>query len=58
MATREDEMNELTINISTAIATARELKLATIAYILSMALAEALEATKAVTDDRKHDNTP
>jgi hypothetical protein len=58
MATREDEMNELTINISTAITTARELKLARIAYILSMALAEALEATKAGTDDDKQDKTP
>ena len=58
MATREDDMNELKSNISTAIATARELKLSTIAYILSMALAEALEATKAVTDDRKHDTAP
>jgi hypothetical protein len=50
MMTREDNLNELAIDLSTAIAKARQLKLPTSAYILSMALVEVLQATKADAD--------
>jgi hypothetical protein len=50
MLTREDNLNELAIGLSTAIAQARQLKLPTSAYILSMALVEVLQATKADAD--------
>jgi len=53
MVTREDDLNELATNLSTAIAKARQLKLPTSAYILSMALVEVLQATKAVSKSRK-----
>jgi hypothetical protein len=55
MMTREDNLNELAIDLSTAIAKARQLKLPTSAYILSMALVEVLQATKA--DDTANDDT-
>jgi len=57
MATREDDLNELATNISTAIETSRELKLPTIAYILSMALVEVFEATEAASDNAEDDTT-
>jgi hypothetical protein len=47
MATREDDLNELAQDISTAIAKARRLNLPTSAYILSMVLVEVSEALKA-----------
>jgi hypothetical protein len=50
MVTREDDLNELAINLSMAIAKARQLNLPTSAYILSMALLEVLQATEAATD--------
>jgi hypothetical protein len=50
MMSREDNLNELAIDLSTAIAKARQLKLPTSAYILSMALVEVLQATKADAD--------
>ena len=53
MATREDDLDELANNLSTAIAKARQLKLPTSPYILSMALVEVLQATKAVSKSRK-----
>jgi hypothetical protein len=49
--TREDDLNELAITLSAAIEKARQLKLPTSAYILSMALVEVLEAAKATTDN-------
>lgn len=55
MLTRRDDLNELAINLSTAIAKARQLKLPTSVYILSMALVEVLQATKAAGDDSKDD---
>jgi hypothetical protein len=55
MVTREDDLNELAIYLSTAIAKARQLKLPTSAYILSMALVEVLEATRAATGNWKDD---
>jgi hypothetical protein len=55
MATREDDLTELAINLSTAIAKARQLKLPASAYILSMALVEVLEATKAASNKRQDD---
>jgi hypothetical protein len=58
MATSENDLNELVITISTAIEKARQLELPTSAYILSMALVEVSESTKAtegdVTDDAAH----
>jgi hypothetical protein len=55
MATREDDLNELAINLSAAIAKTRRLKLPTSAYILSMALVEVLEAAKAAADNGQDD---
>ena len=51
MATREDELNELAIDVSAAIAKARQLNLPTSAYILSMVLVEVLEALKGAEDN-------
>ena len=51
MMTREDELNDLANNDSTAIAKARQLNLPTSAYILSMVMVEVSEALKAAADD-------
>lgn len=51
MATREDDLNELAQDISTAIEKARQLNLPTSAYILSMVLVELSEALKAAVDE-------
>jgi hypothetical protein len=51
--TREDDLDALAINLSAAIAKARQLKLPASPYILSMALVEVLEATKAAPSNRK-----
>ncbi|MGA7808829.1 hypothetical protein [Bradyrhizobium sp.] len=51
MATREDELRELSASLSTAIAKARRLNLPTSAYILSMAL---VEVSRALTDLADH----
>jgi hypothetical protein len=54
MASPENDLNELAIMISTAIEKARQLKLPTSAYILSMVLvevSEASEGTKAAEDN-------
>jgi hypothetical protein len=51
MATREDELRELSASLSTAIAKARRLNLPTSAYILSMAL---VEVSRALTDPPDH----
>jgi hypothetical protein len=53
MITHEEDLDELAISLSTAIAKARELKLPASPYILSMALVEVLEATKAAPANRK-----
>jgi hypothetical protein len=53
MATREDDLKELTISLSAAIAKARQVNLPTSAYILSMALMEVSQALKAAEADRK-----
>jgi hypothetical protein len=55
MVTHEDDLKELAFNISTAIEKARQLKLPTSAYILSMVLVEVSEAIKAVEGDREDD---
>jgi hypothetical protein len=47
MVTREDDLKELSISLSAAIAKARQLNLPTSAYILSMALVEVSQALKA-----------
>ena len=58
MTTLEDDLNELAVTISKAIEKARQLKLPTSAYILSMVLLEVWEAAKAaednVTDNAAH----
>ena len=54
MASPENDLNELAITISTAIEKARQLKLPTSAYILSMVLVEVSEATEATK--AKEDN--
>jgi hypothetical protein len=46
MTTREDDLNELALDISAAIAKARQLSLPTSVYILSMVLVEVSEALK------------
>jgi hypothetical protein len=51
MTTLEDDLNELAITISKAIEKARQLKLPTSAYILSMVLVEVWEAAKAADDN-------
>jgi hypothetical protein len=51
MVTREDDLKELAINLSAAIAKARQLNLPTSAYILSMALVEVLRALIAEEGD-------
>lgn len=56
MATREDDLNELAQDISTAIAKARQLNLPTSAYILSMVMVEVLEALKTAADEEEEDD--
>lgn len=56
MATREDDLNELAQDISTAIAKARQLNLPTSAYILSMVMVEVSEALKAAADEEEEDD--
>jgi hypothetical protein len=51
MATREEDLDELALDISTAIEKARRLNLPTSAYILSMVLVEVSEALKAAEND-------
>ena len=55
MTTAENDLNELAITISTAIEKARQLKLPTSAYILSMVLVEVSEAAKAAADNATND---
>lgn len=55
MATREDDLNELALDISNAIEKARQLNLPTSAYILSMVLVEVSEALKAAADEEEDD---
>ena len=56
MATREDDLGELALDISTAIAKARQLNLPTSAYILSMVLVEVSEALKAAADEDEEED--
>ncbi len=56
--TREDDLNELAITLSAAIEKARQLKLPTSAYILSMALVEVREAAKVTADNPTDDAAP
>jgi hypothetical protein len=51
MTTLEDDLNELAVTVSKAIEKARQLKLPTSAYILSMVLVEVWEAAKAADDN-------
>jgi hypothetical protein len=53
MASREDDLKELMISLSAAIAKARQLNLPTSAYILSMALVEVSQALQVAGADRK-----
>ena len=51
MAAREDDLDDLALEISTAIARARRLNLPTSAYMLSMVVVEVSEALKAAAAD-------
>ena len=53
--TREHELEELALDIKTAIAKARQLNLPTSAYILSMVLMEVSEAVNAAADHWEDD---
>jgi hypothetical protein len=55
MPTRGDDLKELALDISRAIAKAGQLKLPTSAYILSMVLMEVSEAIEAADDDGEDD---
>jgi hypothetical protein len=55
MASREDDLKELALDISRAIVKVRQLKLPTSAYILSMVLMEVSEAIEAADDDGEDD---
>jgi hypothetical protein len=55
MVTREDELEELALDIKTAIAKARQLNLPTSAYILSMVLVELSEAMNAAAENWEDD---
>jgi hypothetical protein len=55
MATREDDLKQLALDISTTIEKAQQLKLPTSACILSMVLVEVSEAIKAGDGDREDD---
>jgi hypothetical protein len=55
MVTRDDELDELALDIETAIAKARQLNLPTSAYILSMVLVEVSEAMNGAADNWEDD---
>lgn len=55
--TREDDLNELSTLLSTALTKARRLELPTSAYILSMALLEVSEALKLAAGNERDDAT-
>ncbi|SHJ33893.1 hypothetical protein SAMN05444159_0360 [Bradyrhizobium lablabi] len=57
MATREDDLNELAIDVSAAISKARQLDLPTSAYILSMVLVEVSQLLRTPPDHRTDDTT-
>jgi hypothetical protein len=58
MSTREDGLNELARDISTAIDKAHQLNLPTSAYILSMVMVEISEALKAAADEKQEEDDP
>jgi hypothetical protein len=55
MTTRAEDLNELALALTGAIAKARRLKLPTSVYILSMALLEVSQAMKVAAHDAKDD---
>jgi hypothetical protein len=55
MVTRENDLKQLALDISTAIKKARQLTLPGSAYTLSMVLVEVSEAIKAADGDREDD---
>jgi hypothetical protein len=57
MATREDDLNQLAIDVSAAISKARQLDLPTSAYILSMVLVEVSQLLRTPPDHRTDDTT-
>jgi hypothetical protein len=57
MTTRKEDLNELSLALTGAIAKARQLKLPTSVYILSMALLEVSEAMKAATPGAEDDSS-
>ena len=54
MTTREDDLNELALDISRAMTKARQLNLPTSAYILSMVMVEVSEALKAAAEEKEN----
>ena len=54
MSTREDDLNELALDISNAITKTRELNLPTSAYVLSLVMVEVSEALKAVAEEKEN----
>ena len=56
MSSREDDLNELVQDISSAIEKARHLNLPTSAYILSMVLVELSDALHAATDEEREED--
>jgi hypothetical protein len=54
MTTREDDLNELALDISNAITKTRELNLPTSAYVLSLVMVEVSEALKAVAEEKEN----
>jgi hypothetical protein len=54
MTTREDDLNELALDISKAMTKTRQLNLPTSAYILSMVMVEVSEALKAAAEEKEN----
>jgi hypothetical protein len=54
MTRREDDLNELALDISKAMTKTRQLNLPTSAYILSMVMVEVSEALKAAEEEKEN----
>jgi hypothetical protein len=54
MTRREDDLNELALDISKAMTKTRQLNLPTSAYILSMVMVEVSEALKAAAEEKEN----
>jgi hypothetical protein len=54
MTRREDDLNELALDLSKAMTKTRQLNLPTSAYILSMVMVEVSEALKAAAEEKEN----